>query len=288
MSVRVVTDSVSNIPADIRERLGIEVASLYIVEDGKSTREVDMDYEAFYARLEDMEKLPTSAQPSPDDFLQLFNRLLDEGHQVVGVFISELMSGTIGNAYMVRDMILAKRPEARIEIVDSKSNSMSEGFAAMAAAEAAAAGAAIEECVHAAIESVKRTRFIFTPQSLEYLRRGGRIGTAAALLGSLLQLSPILTTEDGIAQTFKKVRTYSKAIDTIIEQCVADAESHGGLSRLIVHSIAQFDKAMEVRDRLAEKFSHIEIPVIALSPVIGTHVGPAVGVVYETVEPLRA
>lgn len=288
MSVRVVTDSVSNIPADLLEKYDIEVASLYIIENGVSTREVDMDFEDFYDRLEKMEQPPTSAQPSPDDFLQLFNRLLDEGHEIVGVFISELMSGTIANAYMVRDMILAKRPEAKIEIVDSRSNSMSEGFAALAAAEAASAGAAIEECVHAAVESVKRTRFLFTVQTLEYLRRGGRIGSAAALLGSLLQLTPVLTTEDGVAATFKKVRTYHKAIDTIVEQCVVDAETHGGLNRLIVHSIAQFDKAKEVRDQLAEKFSHLEIPIISLSPVIGTHVGPAVGVIYETVEPLRA
>ena len=290
MAVRIVTDSVSSIPAEVRERLDISVVSLYVVEGTTSTREIEIDHDEFYDRIAAAKELPTSAQPSPADLLEAFTSLIDKGHEVVGVFISDLMSGTFASANMVRDMVLKDRPDAKIEIVDSRSNSMQEGFVAIAAAEMAALGGTIEQCVTAALDSVRRSRFLFTPESLESLRRGGRIGNAAALIGSLIQLTPVLTVENGVADTFKKVRTYPKAIATIIDQVVADAESHGGITRMCVHNItrSQLENAREVRDRLAEKFSHLDIPVISLGPVIGTHVGPAVGVIYETAEPLRA
>lgn len=290
MAVRVLTDSVSSIPADIRERLDIEVVSLYVIEGGVSTPEVDVDFGGFYDRLAQGKEIPTSAQPSPSDMLSALTSLVDRGYEVIGVFVSDLMSGTFASANMVRDMVLKERPEAKIEIVDSRANSMQEGFVAIAAAEIAALGGSMEQCVQAALNSIRCSRFLFAPRSLEYLRRGGRIGNAAALIGSLIQLTPVLTINDGVADTFKKVRTYPKAISSIIDQVVADAESHGGITRMCVHHIteSQAELAREVADRLAETFANIDIPVISLGPVIGTHVGPAVGVVYETAQPLRA
>ena len=288
MGVRVVTDSVSNIPQADRDRLNIEVVSLYIVDEGVSIREVDIDYDDFYSRLHDMSTLPTSAQPSPEDMRVTFERLIAEGHEVIGVFIGSKMSGTFSSASLARDMVLKANPDARIELVDSGSNSMQEGYTALAAAEVAAAGGTIEEAVQAAEESRRHIRFLFTPETLEYLRRGGRIGAAAALVGSLLKMNPVLTVENGVADTFAKVRTYKKAMDTIFETAMKDIEQYGGLKNMCVHSIAQLELATEFRDRLSAALGNIEIPVISLSPVVGMHVGPAVGVIYETVDPLRA
>ena len=212
MPVSVVTDSVASIPADIVAENGIDVVSLYVNDGDTNQRELDMDVADFYRRLEDMRSLPTSSQPSVDEIFSAFRQAVARGSDVVGVFISEKMSGTLQTARMAVDMVRAEFPDARIELVDSGSNSMEEGFGAIAAAQTALAGEAIERCVAAAQKTLRRTRYLFTPHTLEYLRRGGRIGGASALVGGLLQIKPILTVERGETQTFSRVRTQSRAL----------------------------------------------------------------------------
>jgi DegV family protein with EDD domain len=159
---------------------------------------------------------------------------------------------------------------------------MELGFAAIAAAEKAAAGGSVAEVVAAAEEMTQRTRFLFTPMTLEYLRRGGRIGNASALLGSLLQIKPILTVVDGATDTFAKVRSLQRAWDTVADAFAADIAEKGGLGDVYVHHIDD----PEAGARFAERIAGIAgrpVEIVPIGPAIGTHVGPGtVGVVYYT------
>ena len=281
MPVSVVTDSVASIPRDEAATLGIEVVSLYINDGDTNQAELDMDVAAFYRRLEDMSVLPTSSQPSVDSLASAFRRSLEHGSEVIGVFISQKMSGTLEAARIAADMVLAEVSDARIELVDSGSNSMEEGFGAIAAAKAARAGETIERCMESARDTLSRTRYLFTPETLEFLRRGGRIGTASALLGGLLQIKPILTVENGETTTFAKVRTRSKALAEMAAKFSSDVASYG-LKQVIVHYIGDPAPAEEFARRFVEPLAGGAVRVIPVSPVIGLHVGPAVGIVYET------
>jgi len=286
MQVRVVTDSVASIPADEVEALGIDVVSLWVNDGESNLADLDIDHDAFYKRLADMSHLPTSSQPSVDSLLVAFRSAVERGSDVVGVFISEKMSGTVATARMAADMVREQFPEARIHIVDSRSNSMQEGFAVIAAATAASAGESMERCVEAAIATARRTRYLFTPASLEYLRRGGRIGTASALLGNLLQIRPILTVENGETTTFSKVRTPGKALSEITRQFAYDVREFG-LRRAVVHYIGDREPAERFAREQIEPIVGADVQIIPVSPVVGLHVGPAVAIAYETERDLR-
>lgn len=284
--IRIVTDSVASLPARLAEQLGIEVVSLWVNDGESHMRDIDIDLDAFYRRLADMAHLPTSSQPSVDSLVEAFTRGVADGSAVIGVFISEKMSGTAQAARLAADMVRESIPEAVIEIVDARSNSMQEGFVAVAAAKAALAGESLEGCLSAARDTIARSRYLFTPASLEYLRRGGRIGSASALLGQLLQIRPILTVENGETATFAKVRTQARALSDMASTFAADVSAYG-FSDAVVHYIADRAPAEEfARDTIAA-IAGREVEVVPVSPVIGLHVGPAVGLVYVTQNPLR-
>jgi len=281
MPVCVVTDSVAAIPADLLESDSIEVVSLF-VNDGESDRpELGMDVAAFYERLADMRTLPTSSQPSIESVLSAFRAGVERGFDVLGVFISAAMSGTFQTAQMAAGMIAEELPHARIELVDSRTNSMAEGYGVLAAARRAKEGAPIEECVAAANETLSRTRFLFTPHTLEYLRRGGRIGGASALIGGLLQIRPILTVERGETQTFSRVRTQTRALADMTRK-LADDRAAFGLRDVCVHYISDAPTAEEYAREQIEPLAGEPVRVVPVSPVVGLHVGPAVGLVYTT------
>lgn len=286
MSVTVVTDSVSSIPAVDAEALGIDIVSLYVNDGDSNQREVDMDVDDFYRRLTDMKALPTSSQPSIESLVSAFRTAVEHGFDVVGVFISNKMSGTFDTAMIAADMVRNDYPGACIELVDSRSNSLQEGFAALAAAQAARAGETLERCAQAARDTIDRTRFLFTPASLDNLRKGGRIGGASALIGSLLQIRPILTVERGETQTFAKVRTPARALAEIARQFADDVAQHG-LVRVVVHYIGDAAPAERFATEFIEPIAGSAVRVLPVSPVVGVHVGQAVGLVYQTERKLR-
>lgn len=286
MPVRIVTDSSNYIPEADLERLGIVRVPLH-VHDGDIMRpETQIDLDAFYRRLADTRTLPTSSQPSPEDLVNAFDAASADGSPVLGAFISARMSGTCQVAELAAGMVREKRPEARIDVLDTESNSMQEGYAVLAAAEVAAAGGSLDECAAAARETIRRTRFLFTPATLEYLQRGGRISGASALLGSLLQITPVLTVEDGVTTVAGKVRTRRRAEEEIARRMAADVE-RCGLRRAVIHGIVDMDEASRFGRDLIEPIAGGPVPVVPVGPVVGLHVGPAVAVVYETEEPLR-
>jgi DegV family protein with EDD domain len=281
MPVRVVTDSVASIPADILAQREIDVVSLYINDGETNVAELTMDVEAFYVRLANMTTLPTSSQPSVESLLCAFRGAVERGSDVLGIFMSAKMSGTFETARIAADMVRQEFPSARIELIDSGSNSMEEGFGVIAAATAAQAGETIERCITLAGETLRRSRYLFTPHTLEYLRRGGRIGGASALIGGLLQIRPILTVENGETQTFTKVRTQSRALAEMTRKLADDVAAYG-LAQVIVHYISDHELAEQYAREQIEPIAGGPVRVIPVSPVIGLHVGPAVAVCYET------
>jgi DegV family protein with EDD domain len=282
MTVKVIADSTSYIPRPLRSELDIRVASLSSLLDGVTYADDAEDYSAFYDALAASGAFPTTSQPAVQDMVDIMEERVSAGYEVVGVYISELMSGTYSTALLARDMVLERHPDAVIEVVDGRSNSMELGFAVLAAARKAADGGTVAEVVAAAQEMTLHTRFLFTPLTLEYLRRGGRIGNAAALLGALLQLKPVLTVIDGVTDTFAKVRTVAKSHDLIADTFAADIRDKGGLGEAYVHHIHDAVAGRKFADRISE-IAGREIEMLDIGPAVGTHVGPGtVAVVYYT------
>ncbi|MCL2881721.1 MAG: DegV family protein [Coriobacteriia bacterium] len=288
MTVRVLTDSASYIPAEDRQRLDIRMFSMILVEGDRQTPEMDIDYNDFYARLASVDYIPTTSLPSPEEMRAHIVNILDEGYDVLGVFLPGTFSGVVATFTMVAEQLMTEDPalRGRIDVVDGESPCMEEGFAAEAAALCAQEGGTLAECAAAAEASKARSRFLFTPQTLTYLERGGRIGHASALLGGLLKLNPVLTVDNAITTTYAKVRTFPKALKTIEEKLVADIKASGGLLNICVHFIAEEKEAAEFCKNVIEPLVGFPVRVIPIGPVVGAHVGPALGIVYETVDPI--
>ncbi len=287
MPVAVITDSVASIPRQDAEDYGIDVVSLHVNDGETDMADVDIDPDVFYRRLADMTHLPTSSQPSVESLLQAFTAAAGRGADIAGVFISEKMSGTLETARMAAEMVRTQFPQVSIELVDSRSNSMEEGMAAIAAARAAQAGEPLEQCVRAAVETTKRTRYLFTPESLEYLRRGGRIGTASALVGGLLQIKPILTVNAGETDVFARVRTRQRALAELAAKFREDVAEFG-LAEVVVHYIGERAPAAAFASEHIAPIAGAVPRILPVSPVIGVHVGPAVGLVYRTERAMRS
>ena len=191
------------------------------------------------------------------------------------------MSGTYANALSTRQMLLENYPNAKIEIMDSRTNCMQLGFIALAAAKTAAEGLSMEEVIAAASNVRLHSRFLFTPDTLTYLKKGGRIGGASALVGTLLQIKPILTVLDGKTSVFTKVRTKKKAIDALVAGLMEDLKLRD-LGEVIVHHCPEEGRALA--NRLEATLGR-PVQIQSIGPVIGVHVGPgSIGLAYYTVD----
>lgn len=281
MSIKIVTDSTSYIPLHLREEYDISVVSLSVNFEFESFLEEEIDNNTFYDKMSKSAKTPTSSQPAPQDFYEVFEKHIKANHRVVGVFISSDMSGTYSTAIIAKKMIAEKYPNAVIELVDSRSNCMQLGFAVLAAARAAHAGKSLEEVLSSTNKIINSSRFLFVPETLAYLKKGGRIGGASALLGSILQIRPILTVIDGKTALVGKVRSQGKAIQNILDIFYQDVEQKG-LGEVAVHHINCESNGNNVAQMIQDRLGK-PVPVYNIGPVIGLHVGPGtVGVVYYT------
>ncbi len=191
------------------------------------------------------------------------------------------MSGTVSSANLIKNMLLEKYPTAQIEIVDSRSNCMQMGYVAIEAAKSAAAGKSMEEVIDVCNSVINNSRFLFTPDTLDYLKKGGRIGGASALLGTLFQIKPILTVCDGKTTVFTKVRTKKKAVDTLVTTLVNDLQGKE-LGGVIVHHINCQDEGLSLAAKIKKQLG-VDVQIDTIGPIIGLHVGPgSIGVAYFT------
>ena len=281
MAIKIVTDSTSYIPEEFINKYDISVVSLNVIMNGESIREVDLDNETFYSKMEESTEIPSSSQPSPDEIYNTFENIIKEGNSIVGIFISSDMSGTVSSANHIKNMLLEKYPTAHIEIVDSRSNCMQMGYVAIEAAKAAAAGKSMEEVIDVCTSVINNSRFLFTPDTLDYLKKGGRIGGASALLGTLFQIKPILTVCDGKTTVFTKVRTKKKAVDTLVTTLVNDLQGKE-LGGVIVHHINCQDEGLSLAAKIKKQLG-VDVQIDTIGPIIGLHVGPgSIGVAYFT------
>ena len=281
MGIKIVTDSTCYIPKHIRKSKDINVVSLSVNFGSDSYQEEDMEYGDFYEKLSKSDELPTSSQPSLHCLVSCFEKIILAGHSVVGVFLSSLMSGTYSTAIMAKDMVLKDHPDAIIEIVDSKSNSMEMGFAVLAGAVAAKAEMSLKHVLESINHVIDSSRFLFVPETLTYLKKGGRIGRASALLGTVLQIKPILTVTDGVTTVFDKVRTKKKAIQKIVDFFL-DEVKEKGLGKVVVHHINCESEGKKLAKFIQDR-TNKEVPVYSIGPVVGLHVGPGtIGIAYYT------
>jgi DegV family protein with EDD domain len=285
MAVQVLTDSTSYISKEIKEELNIRMVSLSLSFGSDSIREVDIDNDLFYKKMASY-GIPTSSQPSIGELYNEMLAVIEKGDSLCCIFLSSEMSGTFSTGQLVKEMVLEKHKNARIEIIDSRSNSMQLGLAVIMAAREAKANKTLEEVKEAALENIQRSRFLFIPENLKYLKKGGRIGGASALIGDLFGIIPILTVENGITTVVTKVRTKKKAVLSMID-IMLDNISKYGLGEVIIHHINCLDEAKELAQLIKDKLK-VNIDIIAIGPVIGLHVGPGtIGIVYYTPKALR-
>lgn len=281
MAIKIVTDSTSYISDEYIKKYDIKLVSLNVIINGVSSREVDIENKVFYEEIRNSKEIPKSSQPIPEEMLNTFREIVEDGDSIVGIFLSSKMSGTYSNANMIKDMILEDYPDAEIHILDSKTNCMQMGFAVIEAARTASEGKSINEVINAANHVINNSRFLFTPETLEYLKKGGRIGGAAALFGNVLQIKPILTVVNGETSVFKKVRTRKKAIEEIVKTVLEEIEAKG-FGDIVVHHINCQEDGLKLAKALENKLGK-KVDIQSIGPVIGVHVGPgSIGIAYYT------
>ncbi len=287
MGIKIITDSTSYIPVEIKSQYDITEVPLSVILENNSYKETEIDTKFFYRKVETLDSIPTSSQPSVADLYEVFENQIKEGHDVIGIFISSDMSGTYSSANtVIKEMLLEKYPNAKIEMIDSQTNCMQMGYCVIETAKAAQEGNSFEDVVHIANNMIKKSRFLFIPSTLEYLKKGGRIGSAAALLGKVLQIIPILTVENGKTTVYEKVRTKQKAINKMIDKTYEDIKLKG-LGQIIIHHINCEEEGRVIANKVKELLN-VEILIQDIGPVIGAHVGPgAIGIAYYTQENLR-
>ena len=286
--IRLVTDSVASLPADVAKKRGITVVSLFIHEGDIEHVDATMDLDAFYARLGEMAAgdIPTSSQPSQKTFEDIFEEAAVAGDQVLGVFISTAMSGTLDGAVRAARAVKARHLDFKAIMVDTYSTGGDEMFPVLAAADAIEQGMSLEDAAKFTAHAVKRTRFLFATDTLTFLKKGGRIGAAAALVGNLVKIVPVLTVRDGMPKDIAKMRTQSKAMPWMFKKFQNDVETCGGLHDMVVHYIGGSETAKKWEREVVRPYVGHEVPVIPVSPVVGLHTGPSVGLAYICNEPL--
>jgi DegV family protein with EDD domain len=273
----VVTDSSAYIPETALAGLDVAVIPLWLFWDCDRLQDgIDIDPPTFYNRLKQSKSLPTSSQPSPAEFVKFFEQVAPEGEAIVAVLASSKISGTVASARAAQELL----PTRNIRVVDSLSSSMGQGLEVLAAARVVAAGGSIDEAALAAEIMREKVHFLFVVDTLEYLQRGGRIGRAKRLLGTALNIKPILQFRDGEIESISQERTKRKALARmmeIAEERLGDKQ----MAEAAIVDVATEEEGDEIADMVVRRFGTPVVHRSPVSPVVGTHVGPgAIGLAF--------
>jgi DegV family protein with EDD domain len=269
----VVCDTTAYLPSELVASRGIKAISLYVSVDGVQEPESEIsDYAGFYERLRASEGGATTSQPSIGDFTDVYEPLLEEGREVVSIHISAGISGTFEAANQARERLVAEgKGGERLHLLDSRSACGGMGLPVVAAAAAAASGADAAGAIARANQAREELKMWFAIDTLEYLRRGGRIGGARAWIGSALKIKPILTLEEEITPV-ERVRTRARSIERLRDYARQRHES--GLDAWVIQHIQDPETAGALADDCREIFGCEPAFISEIGPVIGAHVGP--------------
>ena len=270
MAVKIVTDSLSDITSDIAQGMGITVVPL-TVSFGKESflDRITMTTDEFYYRLTHDPNWPITTQPPPGDFVDVYNKLAEETDEILVITLSSKLSGTYQSALNAKSMVAGK---CRIEVIDSETVIMSLGLIVIAAAKAAQAGANLDEVADLVRRAMPRSHAIMSFDTLKYLAKGGRIGKAQGLLGSLLSVKPILTIRDGEVSPLTRVRSRAAGMDYLYNFVAG----YPHIEELAVEHATTPDDADRLAERLSSLFPKERIYRSTVSPVVGTYTGPHV------------
>ena len=274
MAVAVVTDTTSYLPGDLAAANHIHLVSLYVVFGGERTvRESDItDYDAFFDELRSAEQLPTTSQPSIGDFIAVWEPLLARGDDVVSIHISGGISGTVQSAQQAAEQLEREgKGGDRVQVIDSATSAGGLALMVLAASRAAARGAALEDVATVAHDARAALKMWFAIDTLEFLKRSGRIGAASAWLGSTLKIKPILTLESEMTPV-ERVRTSKRAFERMVDY--ARQRETSGMNAWVVQHIQAPDQADALCDRCREIFGHEAVFSSEIGPVLGAHTGP--------------
>nr|WP_077214821.1 DegV family protein [Bacillus dakarensis] len=268
MKTAVVTDSTAYIPKELREKLNIHMIPLSVIFGNETYQEeVDIEASDFYEMVKDKE-LPTTSQPSIGQFVTLFEKLREDYDAVISIHLSSGISGTYQGAVSAGDMVEG----IKVIPFDSEISAMVQGFYVLEAAEMAAAGKELEEIMGRLEEMRHSLTAYFMVDDLSHLQRGGRLSSAQALIGSLLQVKPLLHFENKLIVPFEKIRTRKKAMKRIVELLEEDAKSGDAYRAVIIHANRE-EEAREWKAELEGKLPNVEFMISYFGPVIGTHLG---------------
>ncbi|HXG42095.1 MAG TPA: DegV family protein [Dehalococcoidia bacterium] len=269
MPVKIVTDSTADLPPELVRELDIAVVPLTVVFGDRAYKEgVDIDHDTFYRLLQESKALPTTSAPSVGEMLQAYEEVLREAEELVCIHISSKLSATYNNACRAAEAL--RERGARIEVVDSLNVSMGMGFIVLTAARAARGGASMEQVLAIARHCVDRVRLYFVLDTLEYLRRGGRIGRARAFLGSLLHVKPILSLREGEVHPEGRVRTRRQARERLLQLALATPR----IKEMAVGYTTDREEAEALLERVRPMLPHARPYLVRIGPVVGTHAGP--------------
>jgi len=271
-NVRIVTDSTADLPQELVEALDIVVVPLKVCFGKDIYRDgVDISSDEFISRLKKEDYLPVTSQPSPGEFVAIFEQLTARGDSVISIHISSQLSGTVQSAKTATAMVDSRS----VYIIDSGSASMGLGLTVLAAARAAKEGASVRRVLDIVNERVDKGFIIFMVETLEYLEKGGRIGKANSFLGSLLKIKPILTLDEGMVVPLEKVRGEGRAIERMAEIVRDMTEGSRRYSTSLIYG-NNYASLMRLREKIVPGFN-LQAPIIAkLGPVIMSHTGPEV------------
>lgn len=275
--VVVVTDSTSAAPKDWVDKFKIQVAPTIVIWDGEEYMDgIDITPDVFFKRLANSPTMPTTSQPTPAYFKGIYEGILAEGKDILGVHVSHKLSGTYASAEQARALF----PDANISNVDTLSVSMGEGWPLLMAARAAKAGKSLAECRAVVEEAITDTDILFTVDTLEFLHRGGRIGGASRLIGTALNFKPILEIKDGRIEARERIRTRKKSLHRLADLAIEQIGSQRPVYLAILHANAVEDAEL-VQELIADKVPLKSRIVTSVSPTVGTHTGPGtIGVAW--------
>jgi DegV family protein with EDD domain len=270
--IALITDSTCDLPQVLRERYAINVLPLTVIWGNEQLRDgVDIQPEAFYERLVADPIYPTTSQPTPQNFLDIYERVQRQGAQeIVVMTISSAMSGTYESAKLAAPII-----DMPVHVVDSKSNSMSLGWQILAAARAREAGGDAAAMIAAADAARKTMVYIITLDTLEYLCKGGRIGGASAFIGTLLNFKPqiMVNHETGMVEAGRRTRTRQKALQALYNDFFAQLDTSKPMRIAVLHNAA-LPEAETLAARVQVEFAPRELVISIVSPILGVHTGP--------------